>query len=221
MKKNYHNKWHTRIHVLPIKIIFFMISTWLVLNDNGPPRLCRDWYIRIRCYQHWRYFRVDAFLLFCLGIGTLVAISAVGSLLALVVPPIVIGLLGIVPISIGVVRLLQLRKHQKEHTSNEIGHRWRHHLSLLAVAAVTVSNGGDNIGIYVPLFAKYNAVTEITILSTIFMMMTGVWCLTGYYLVNHRLFSAKFRKIGERTFPFVLMGLGIYIIIQSFTSWCV
>jgi cadmium resistance protein CadD (predicted permease) len=42
-----------------------------------------------------------------LGISLLIAISALGSLNALVVPPYFIGLLGIVPIAIGSKRLLQ------------------------------------------------------------------------------------------------------------------
>jgi len=194
----------------PLALVGIGISAFVATNID-------DIFVLMLFFSSRRFHRIDVVVGQYLGIGTLVAISTVGSFLALVVPQVVIGLLGIVPISIGVIRLLQLRKHQKEPNSNERGQKWQHHLSLLAVAAVTISNGGDNIGIYVPLFAKYNAVTEITILSTIFMMMTGVWCLTGYYLVNHRLFAAKVRKIGERTFPFVLMGLGIYIIIQSFT----
>ena len=43
-----------------------------------------------------------------LGIGLLVVIGALGSLLALAVPQQIIGLLGIVPISIGIIRLVQL-----------------------------------------------------------------------------------------------------------------
>jgi len=89
-----------------------------------------------------------------LGIGSLVVISTLGSLLALVVPQFIIGLLGLVPILIGIIRLIQLRKHDDfiaEHTSEQIG-KWHYHLSMLTVAAVTFSNGGDNIGIHTPLF---------------------------------------------------------------------
>lgn len=42
-----------------------------------------------------------------IGIGLLIAISALGSLISLVVPPYIIGLLGIVPIAIGTRRLVQ------------------------------------------------------------------------------------------------------------------
>ena len=48
-----------------------------------------------------------------LGIGSLVAISALGSLIALVVPSYIIGLMGLVPIAIGIKELLERRNKNK------------------------------------------------------------------------------------------------------------
>jgi cadmium resistance protein CadD (predicted permease) len=79
-----------------------------------------------------------------LGIGLLVIISALGSLLTLVIPEYVIALLGLVPISIGVIRLIWIRKHEssiQEHMNEQVNYRWHNHLSTLTVAAVTFSNG--------------------------------------------------------------------------------
>ena len=45
-----------------------------------------------------------------LGIGLLIAISVVGSLISLVVPTYVIGLMGIAPITIGIMNLVKIRK---------------------------------------------------------------------------------------------------------------
>jgi len=47
-----------------------------------------------------------------IGIGLLVTISALGSFISLVVPSYVIGLLGIVPIGIGVKKLIELRRQK-------------------------------------------------------------------------------------------------------------
>jgi cadmium resistance protein CadD (predicted permease) len=80
-----------------------------------------------------------------LGIGLLVIISALGSLLTLVIPEYVMALLGLVPISIGVIRLIWIRKHEssiQEHMIEQVNYRWHNHLSTLTVAAVTFSNGG-------------------------------------------------------------------------------
>ena len=150
------------------------------------------------------------------GIGLLVLISTLGSLLALVVPQYIIGLLGLVPISIGIIRLVQLRKKNNSisEKTSQIS-RWSH-LPILTVAAVTFSNGGDNIGIYTPLFAKYSLADEVIFIFLIFMIMTGFWCVAAYYLVRHPLIASRIKKTGHIIFPCVLIGLGIYILVSSF-----
>ena len=45
-----------------------------------------------------------------IGIGLLIAISALGSLISLVVPTYIIGLMGIIPIIIGIKNLVEIRK---------------------------------------------------------------------------------------------------------------
>ena len=152
-----------------------------------------------------------------IGIGLLVAISALGSFISLAVPTYIIALLGIVPIVIGIKKLVVFRK-KNEFNSNQqaVQNKRKNNLIFAAVAAVTFSNGGDNIGVYTPLFAKYNSLNQITTLTTIFMAMTAVWCITAYYLVNHPLVASKIRRIGHIILPFVLIGLGIYILTESF-----
>ena len=152
-----------------------------------------------------------------IGIGLLVAISALGSFISLAVPPYIIALLGIVPIVIGVKKLIVFRKKKESNSKQTVQDKKKNNnLVFATVAAVTFSNGGDNIGVYTPLFAKYNSVSQITALATIFMAMTAVWCIAAYYLVNHPLIASKIRRIGHIILPFVLIGLGIYILTESF-----
>jgi cadmium resistance protein CadD (predicted permease) len=47
-------------------------------------------------------------------------------------------------------------------------------LSFLAIAAVTFSNGGDNIGVYIPIFAKHNSASQITAPVAVLMAMAPV-----------------------------------------------
>lgn len=90
------------------------------------------------------------------------------------------------------------------------------YLSILSVAAVTFSNGGDNIGVYVPMFAQYSTAPQIITIVTVFMAMTAVWCAAAYYFVNHPLVASGLRRIGHILLPFVLIGIGVYIIAESF-----
>jgi cadmium resistance protein CadD (predicted permease) len=164
-----------------------------------------------------------------LGIGSLVAISAVGSLIALVVPSYLIGLMGLAPIAIGIKKLTKIRNNKLEQEKEEIsrkelmqqsnkrGYQY-HYLSFLTVASVTISNGGDNIVIYTPLFASYNTSSEVTVLISVFMALTAVWCAIGYYLVRHPLLERRMLRYGHIALPFVLIGVGLYILVESFLS---
>jgi cadmium resistance protein CadD (predicted permease) len=152
-----------------------------------------------------------------LGIGLLIVISALGSLITLVVPIYIIGLMGIIPIAIGIKNLAEIRKKDDSYSRQVVQNKKnKSYLSFLAVAGVTFSNGGDNIGVYIPLFSKYNTLSQITALTAVFITMTAVWCIVAYYFVNHPLVASRIRYTGNVVLPFVLIGLGIYILIESF-----
>ena len=87
---------------------------------------------------------------------------------------------------------------------------------MLAVAAVTIANGGDNLGIYTPLFATRTG-PEVALLIAVFAILTGVWCLLAHGLVNHPALGAPIRRYGRRVLPFVLMGLGVLILYEAGT----
>ena len=158
-----------------------------------------------------------------IGIGLLVAISIIISFISLVIPSFIIGFMGIIPIIIGIKKLIEYYKKKKEPDTNSSKNKLirttnfsRLSLSFLSVAAVTFSNGGDNIGIYTPLFASNNTIDQIVILVIIFIIMTAVWCGVSYYLVNHSFLANRIQRIGHLVLPFVLIGLGIYIMVGEF-----
>lgn len=71
-----------------------------------------------------------------IGIGLLVAISALRSFISLVVPTYIIGLFGIAPIVIGVKKLVTLRKKNESNSKNTAQDK-KNNLAFAAVAAVT------------------------------------------------------------------------------------
>ena len=56
---------------------------------------------------------------------------------------------------------------------------------------------------------------NIVSISLIFMVMTAVWCIVAYYLVNYPVIAKRIRNIGNIIFPFVLIGLGTFILISN------
>jgi cadmium resistance protein CadD (predicted permease) len=148
------------------------------------------------------------------GVSTLYAISAVAALTSLIIPPAYIGLLGLVPIAIGMRKLYNLRRRQEKEEGRGSG--TEAHGRRLAVAAVTMANGGDNVAVYTALFATRSGY-EVPAIGIVFAVMTGLWCLAAHWLVNHRALGEPIRRYAHRVVPFVLIGLGILILIRTGT----
>jgi cadmium resistance protein CadD (predicted permease) len=153
------------------------------------------------------------------GIGTLVLVSVIAALLAVAVPEDWVALMGLVPLLLGISKLLALRHYgvRESNDAEEYQIRDNEHLAerrlhsqILAVAAVTIANGGDNLGVYVPLFAS--SPNGIPVYVSVFAVMMGIWCVLGYLLVNNRFVGSVISRHGHVALPFVLIGLGVYIL---------
>ena len=151
-----------------------------------------------------------------LGIRSLIAISLIGSLVGLFIDPMYIGLLGFVPIYLGLKALWAMMKNKGEEDRPEHPTTKQSKNNVLTVAGVTVANGGDNIGIYIPLFATLSWVDK-TFMVIVFLFMTFVWCLTAKYFTKHPYVAKSVDKYGHIVTPIVLVLLGIYIIYESGT----
>jgi cadmium resistance protein CadD (predicted permease) len=154
-----------------------------------------------------------------IGMGSLIGVSLAGSLIALVLPRNLIGLIGLFPIAIGIKELLELHKKGDKEDDEKLAKKLlqsnKTRVPFLTVAAVTFS-GGEEIGIYTTLFATNNGVGSIITLVSVVMMLTAFWCFLANYLVRHSFLANVFRSIGSRVLPFVLIGLGIYILAEAF-----
>ena len=80
----------------------------------------------------------------------------------------------------------------------------------LKVASVTMSNGADNIGIYVPLFAS-SSVREMIVILVVFVLMVGVFLSVSYGLLYLPALARFISRYGAWLVPFALIALGFYI----------
>lgn len=150
-----------------------------------------------------------------LGILTLILISLAISFIGLIIDPAYIGLLGFLPIFFGIKALLYLNKQHADNETNNI-ESTPGRSNVLTVWGVTIANGSDNIGIYVPLFAALIWEQKLTMIF-IFLLMTATWCLLAKYFTKHPLVAATIDRYGHIAMPFVLILLGVYILYESNT----
>ena len=164
-----------------------------------------------------------------LGFTAIILASLPGFFGGLIVPRAWIGLLGLLPIAIGIKQLVSREKEisQVQTVTNNSKYASSSNplvaflFSVLSpqtykVAAVTVANGGDNISIYIPLFAG-NQLASLGVILGVFFVMVGVWCAIAYFLTRQPNIAYILSKYGRHIVPFILIGLGLFIMYERGT----
>lgn len=155
-----------------------------------------------------------------LGFGALVLMSLPGFFGSVLFPRPWIGLLGLVPIAIGLSRLVNPDDRENEDSDPDPSpaNPLANLLSpqIYSVAAVTFANGGDNIGIYMPLFASCSW-QRLGIILAVFFGLVGVWCYIADRLTRIPAVAETLTRYGNQVVPLVLISLGILILVDSHT----
>lgn len=153
-----------------------------------------------------------------LGFTALILISLTGFFGGLILPRYWIGLLGLIPIAIGLSNLINWGDASEEvEAQTELSEDTIAPFispQAYAVAVVTFANGGDNIGVYVPLFANSN-LGSLAIIVGIFFLLVGVWCYAAYKLTQQGAIADVLTRYVNYFMPVVLIGLGAFIILES------
>jgi cadmium resistance protein CadD (predicted permease) len=138
-----------------------------------------------------------------LGFGAIIVVSLIGVWVSLAVPHRWTRGLGLVPIAIGVTQLLRARRAELDVPPGGNG-------KVASVALVTLSNGADNIGVYVPFFVKGRA--YLWLILSAYAVLVALWCFVGRWLGNHSLILRSVDRWGHWAVPLVFIGLGLYVL---------
>jgi cadmium resistance transport/sequestration family protein len=151
-----------------------------------------------------------------LGFALLVLISLLATFGITLLADQWVGLLGLIPMYLGVRLFI---KGEDDDDDNILSRLNKFNKFYLSVAFITFANGGDNIGIYVPIFSTLET-NQLIITVVTFFIMVAIWCLLGYRLARFRFVSETLEKYGRWIIPIVFIGLGIYIMLENelFTS---
>ena len=149
-----------------------------------------------------------------LGIAVLFAVGALGAFGFLFLSDEVVGLLGLIPLGLGVRGLLLLRRDEDDEDEPAV--LLPPDAGILSVAGITIANGGDNLAVYVPFFASAGA-SGLPVVALVFAVMVGVWCAIGRAVGGHPVTVAAIERWGHVAVPIVLVVLGVAIIAQAGT----
>ncbi|MFB9616073.1 cadmium resistance transporter [Kutzneria kofuensis] len=148
-----------------------------------------------------------------LGFGAIVAVSVLGGQGVGLLPEQVIPYLGLVPLLLGLraawTVIRERRAGGEDAVDTPAGDKGA---GILQVAAVTFANGGDNIGVYVPVFAVAGIGGMIGYV-VVFLIGVAVWCAIGWFLASRPVVAGALSRWGHLILPVVLVGVGLVILI--------
>lgn len=148
-----------------------------------------------------------------LGLITLIAVSSVAALGLTIVPDEWVGLLGLIPLAIGVLALVNTLRGKDDDDEAESALKA---VGLLGVAGITIANGGDNIAIYTPVFRTIST-TDALVTIAVFLVLLALWCLAARAIGSNEKVTEGLEKVEHWLVPVVFIGLGIFILIESGT----
>lgn len=90
----------------------------------------------------------------------------------------------------------------------------RKKVAPLTVAAVTFANGGDNIGVYVPVFLSVSPASILTYCA-VFLLFVAVLVAIAKFVATRPGIDEVLEKSEHILFPLVLIILGVVILVQG------
>ena len=130
----------------------------------------------------------------------------------------VVGLLGLVPLTIGLRGLIALRPSARGKrvarrpaaADRAVGR------SLTAAALVTIGMGGDNLAVYIPLF-RVSGATRLGVIAVVFAL--GEVVVTAVVLAGgrHPRARAVMDRFGAVGVPVLLCGVGVLVLATAGT----
>lgn len=143
-----------------------------------------------------------------LGTAILLALGA-----QVILPEAVLPYFGLIPLSLGLWAGWQAWRHRGQPDEDEPRLEGKR-VSAGTVALVTFANGGDNIGVYVPVFVSVSW-SAVLAFCVVFMVLVLALVFTARSVTSRRLIAEALERWESILFPLVLITLGLIILISG------
>ena len=160
--------------------------------------------------------RQNTLAVFCGYVGAIVVFVLIGLIatrLADALPVDKIGYLGLVPIALGVCRLIGLRRS----AGNGEAVAPAQALGVAAVGALTLANGGDTLAVLLPLFAETED-SLIWVLAGTIVSAAVLWFALSRAVAKHPWVQRTLPRVERWLVPTLLIVIGFYILLNTSTD---
>ncbi|MGA5466716.1 cadmium resistance transporter [Mycobacterium sp. NPDC050041] len=141
-----------------------------------------------------------------LGAAVLVTLGAEAFL-----PPEITPYFGLIPLALGLWAAWEAWRDDDDDDDAKVAGK---NVGVLTVAAVTFANGGDNIGVYVPVFLSVGPAAVVAY-CVVFLVLVAVLVLAARFVATRAPIAEVLERWEHVLFPIVLIGLGIFILVSG------
>ena len=147
-----------------------------------------------------------------LGYGAILATAVIVALGARsFLPESFIPYFGLIPLALGLRAAWQSWRGKDDDDDEQVTGK---PISVMTVAAVTFANGGDNIGVYVPIFITVGTMGTIAYSGVFLLLVVGL-VLVARYVATRKSIAAILERWEHVLFPLVLISLGTFILVEG------
>jgi cadmium resistance protein CadD (predicted permease) len=149
-----------------------------------------------------------------LGFAAILAVAVAAAFGATFLPGLALLYLGLLPLTLGIRAAIKAWKHRNDNDEDDSAGESNSGPKVLEVAAVTFANGGNNIRVYVPVFATAGA-GGMSIYVIVFLILLAAWIAAGRFFATRPLIAKALSGWGRIRLPVVLIGVGLLILIEG------
>ncbi len=150
-----------------------------------------------------------------LGFVAILVVSVLSALGAQLLPDRTVAYFGLVPLLLGIrAAWTAWRRRDDDDDDDDTDVGGRRGVGTATVAAVTFANGGDNIGVYVPVFAVAGP-SGMLAYVIVFLVGVGLWCLVSRRIAAHPAVADVLERWEHVLLPVVLIGIGVAILVEG------
>ena len=148
----------------------------------------------------------------------LICVSALGVALGEVLDAGLVGFLGIVPILLGCHMLYQVWKNQG-HPQASLNTLSGQSSRGLCVGTLTLmlGNSGDSLAVLLPLLAETGREGQWVLVAS-YLVCAILWAGLAWNIAGQRALALRIERRGEKIVPWIMIGVGIYILLNTATD---
>jgi cadmium resistance protein CadD (predicted permease) len=155
-----------------------------------------------------------------LGFVAILLLSLLGAAGVALLPATAVAYLGLLPLVLGVRAAVAVWRHGDDVAFDDGASTVPNRAAdsngpgVSEVAAITFANGGDNIGVYVPVFATLGPSGRAAY-TVVFLVMVALWCVLGHFFATRPIAARALSRWGHILLPVVLIAIGLVILVSG------